>query len=575
MIKKLREHELLTKLLLILFIALFAQAATISLFIYHRSREAYIEQFDQSNRMTLQKIQHDFETLNDNIENTLTLLAESSAVEGYFKEGQQTTLEKINQLRTVQKMNDSLAPIFPNIKDDIFLFGENGRMFISNDMVSDLTADDFFQLELIQKVNANPTATQMVFTQFGLTKRDKHSPSVLFIKKLRSTLNQTYGYAVVAITSDELAKIFSQSVDPQITQIDFVTDDKKIFASNLAHRIGTTFDSFDQLNENETLTKANQRITRLPLYRQNSALVSEVNVHSIADQMGVILPIILYNIAILFLGGIVVYIYLNRNTKSIYQLVDSLKQIKEPVATSVPVQGTYEIRTLSTTINQLLTTISDNHTQSLQNEQKKRALEIQAMQAQIQPHFIYNTLTSLKFLVWQQENEKAVSGIDSFIDLLRSTIGNKNEIIPVEEELKSVKSYIAILTLRYGEAISTKIMVPEELYSLYMPNMIIQPIIENAYLHAFQLKKSGFITLYAMIREDTLTFEVVDTGDGYDTEQSPKNRDYFSGIGSKNVHERIQLLYGADYGLHIDSVLGVGTSVTITLPIIKTPSKHP
>lgn len=227
MIKKLREHELLTKLLIILFIALFTQAATISLFIYQRSRDAYIQQFDRSNRMTLQKIQHDFETLNDNIENTLTLLAESSAVEGYFKEGQQTTLEKINQLRTVQKMNDSLAPIFPNIKDDIFLFGENGRMFISNDMVSDLTADDFFQLELIQKVNENPTATQMVFTQFGLTKRDKQSPSVLFIKKLRSTLNQTYGYAVVAITSDELAKIFSQSVDPLITQIDFVTDEKK------------------------------------------------------------------------------------------------------------------------------------------------------------------------------------------------------------------------------------------------------------------------------------------------------------------------------------------------------------
>ena len=246
-----------------------------------------------------------------------------------------------------------------------------------------------------------------------------------------------------------------------------------------------------------------------------------------------------------------------------------MKQIgKQPQTTTVPIHGTSEIRTLGTTINHLLTTIDDHHNRLLQNEQRKRALEIKAMQAQIQPHFIYNTLTSIKFLVWQQKNNEAILGIESFIDLLRSTIGNKKEIIPVSEEIKSVESYIAILTLRYGDNISTKLMIPEELSVLYMPSMIIQPIIENAYLHAFQKKTSGFITVYATVKEEIFVLEVIDTGDGFDTSQTKKEKDYFSGIGIENVQERIQLLYGEPFGLSIQSIIGIGTTVTISLPVL-------
>ena len=191
------------------------------------------------------------------------------------------------------------------------------------------------------------------------------------------------------------------------------------------------------------------------------------------------------------------------------------------------------------------------------------------MQAQIQPHFIYNTLTSLKFLIWQGKNEETITGIDHFIDLLRSTIGKKEELITVGEELNSVQSYILILALRYGDEISTRIMVPEELFSFKVPNMMIQPIIENAYLHAFQSKKTGFITLFGKLHDDSLIFEVVDSGDGFDTSLTKKTTDFFSGIGIKNVDERIRLSFGEAYGLTIESFIGVGTTVRITLPIIE------
>lgn len=93
-------------------------------------------------------------------------------------------------------------------------------------------------------------------------------------------------------------------------------------------------------------------------------------------------------------------------------------------------------------------------------------------------------------------------------------------MIPVKEEIKSVQSYIDLLSMRYGERISAKIMIPDELQTLSMPNMILQPIIENTYLHAFHNKTQGFITVYGKTKNQLLLFEVIDNGDGFDTENT-------------------------------------------------------
>ncbi|EKQ3346669.1 ATP-binding protein, partial [Enterococcus faecium] len=107
--KKIKEHELFAKLLFILFIGLFLQAIVISLFIYHRSRDAYIQLFNQSNDVVLKKIQSEFESLNDTIENTLAAFDSNPAVKSYFSNDPAQHMEQLQQLRTIQKMNDSLS----------------------------------------------------------------------------------------------------------------------------------------------------------------------------------------------------------------------------------------------------------------------------------------------------------------------------------------------------------------------------------------------------------------------------------------------------------------------------------
>ncbi len=236
--------------------------------------------------------------------------------------------------------------------------------------------------------------------------------------------------------------------------------------------------------------------------------------------MGVIFPIILYNIVTLAFAGSLAFMYLDRHTKSIYRLIDSLKWLEEDgLKATVPVQGSHEVQLLGNTINQLLSNAQHHYEQTIQDEKKKRSLEIQTMQAQIQPHFIYNTLTSLKFLIWQKKQMKQFRN-RQFHYFTKKYDWKKEEVIPVKEEIKSVQSYIDLLSMRYGERISAKIMIPDELQTLSMPNMILQPIIENAYLHAFHNKTQGFITVYGKTKNQLLLFEVIDNGDGFDTENT-------------------------------------------------------
>lgn len=490
--KKFKEYELVTKLLVVLVIALLTQAIILSFFIYDRSKNAYINLFDKSNELTLDKIQRDFERLNDNIENTLTMVANNPAVENYFSNNQHSSLDNYENVKTIQQMNRSFTSISPSINYDLMIYGESGHIFVGNEMLASMDAATFMRSTVVQKAKAHKASTQMFFVDFGLTTRAQTKSNILFIKKLTSSLNHIYGYAVIAITADELANLFNETIDSEISKIYLINEADQIITSNETGMIGAQSNLLNEndLTTNETKTVDENRLTRVPLYRQNLALISKVNIRSLINQMGLIVPIVLFNLMTLVVVGAIVFRYMNRQTKSIYALIQSLKHIKKiPNNTQVDVQGTYETKTLGTTINQLLTTIDKNYFISIENEKKKRQLEIQTMQAQIQPHFIYNTLTSLKFLIWQKENQKAIHGIDHFIDLLRSTIGKKAETITVEEELKSVQSYIHILSLRYGEDIATRIMVPDELYPFKVPNMMIQPIIENAFLHAFQTKK--------------------------------------------------------------------------------------
>ena len=192
---------------------------------------------------------------------------------------------------------------------------------------------------------------------------------------------------------------------------------------------------------------------------------------------------------------------------------------------------------------------------------------------QINPHYIYNTLASIKWLVYQNDSEKTIQTIDAFIKLLRNTISNMDEFITIEQELKNLENYIFINHTRYGEAIKVEYYVSHNCYGCLIPKLILQPFIENAFFHAFPSGRTGTIQIFMKQKGRDLEIRIVDDGVGMNQVEAQQalydatQKEHFSGIGIHNVQDRLKLLYGESYGIQIESVKEQGTTITVRLPV--------
>lgn len=208
-------------------------------------------------------------------------------------------------------------------------------------------------------------------------------------------------------------------------------------------------------------------------------------------------------------------------------------------------------------------------------QEKLRRAELKALQAQINPHFLYNTLDSINWMARAGEIRQVGEMINSLSIFFRISLSSGKMFITVEEELRHVENYILIQKKRYEKYLDYKIEVPTELYSCSCLKMILQPLVENAIYHGIKEKgQRGMICITAEALGDMLLFYVTDTGKGMSSEKleeleqmMKKGIEYDSGsYGVINVQQRIQTCYGQRYGLHFQSEMGEGTQVTVVLP---------
>ena len=208
-------------------------------------------------------------------------------------------------------------------------------------------------------------------------------------------------------------------------------------------------------------------------------------------------------------------------------------------------------------------------------QQLLRSAELKAMQAQIRPHFLYNTLESISYLSQMGENAKIKVMTQSLIGLLRMTVGDIRTTVTLQEELEGVKQYINIQNIRYGNTLKESIYAEPETEGCRILKLLLQPVVENAIIHGIApLGSPGVIMIYARREEQGICIEISDNGMGMEPGEAEslladgKREGNFSGIGIANVQQRIRALYGKDYGLVIYSQPGNGTTVEVHLPFV-------
>lgn len=233
-----------------------------------------------------------------------------------------------------------------------------------------------------------------------------------------------------------------------------------------------------------------------------------------------------------------------------------------------------EIGHLSNTFNVMISKIKLLMQNAVSIEEEKRRSEIKALQAQINPHFLYNTLETIIWMSASGKNEEVVEVTSALARLFRTSISKGAHLVPLAVEVENINSYLTIQKMRYKDKLSFDVNIPSELAKLMTPKLILQPIVENAVYHGIkQSEHGGAITIGAELREGCLMITVEDEGVGMSAEQMeqlfvPKdNTD--RGIGVINVNNRIKLCFGQQYGLHYQSSPDQGTRVEICLPIIE------
>ena len=262
-------------------------------------------------------------------------------------------------------------------------------------------------------------------------------------------------------------------------------------------------------------------------------------------------------------------------TKPITRLSEVTDQVaKGDLTVRSDVDAGGEVGVLSDSLNTMIDKINELLSQVTTEQTRLRKAELELLQSQINPHFLYNTLDTIVWLAEGSDQAKVVSMVESLSEFFRTSLNQGKDIISIREELQHVRSYLEIQQVRYQDILEYEIDVPEELYKYQIPKITIQPLVENALYHGIKNKRRlGKITISGEVK-DNVCIRVTDNGIGMSEERNRdvmdrilgKTPDSEVGFGLYNVNERIRLKFGDGYGIRIISKYEEGTISEVILP---------
>ena len=266
-------------------------------------------------------------------------------------------------------------------------------------------------------------------------------------------------------------------------------------------------------------------------------------------------------------------------TEPLTALGETTKQIAQgDFSARSAVKSQDELGTLSARVNEMALALEGMVRRIHEDESRMRHAELRLLQEQINPHFLYNTLDTIVWLIEGNQSEEAEEMLLSLSNYFRLVLSRGREFISLRDEEKHIRSYLEIQQVRYRDILHYELAIPPALYEYEIIKMTLQPIVENALYHGIKNKRSGgVIRITGALEHEQLLLTVSDNGIGMDRETLEKLReeiarackDTESGFGLANVSERIRMNYGREYGLSVESAPGVGTTVTIRLPAVR------
>lgn len=299
----------------------------------------------------------------------------------------------------------------------------------------------------------------------------------------------------------------------------------------------------------------------------------------LVSKQEIIIPLIILTLLALVVAFLISKRIVSQTAKPIRELTEHMQEIElGKLGVEIDTQSdTEEIQCLTASFKEMVYKIEGLIEQVEDNQKKLRKSELKVLQSQINPHFLYNSLDTIIWLGEREECEKVVQMTAALARYFRLSLSKGKEVITIYKEVEHVKHYLQIQKIRYASKLTYTIEVSPDIFDEMIVKIVLQPLVENALYHGIKdLEEGGYIRVLGFREGNNIILEVYDNGKGMSREQiknilkAPSSTSITKGgVAIKNVHERIQVYFGQDYGLSYESEYGKWTKVRITIPVIE------
>ncbi|WP_246120310.1 sensor histidine kinase [Cohnella terricola] len=410
--------------------------------------------------------------------------------------------------------------------------------------------------------------------------------------------SQKTGYLSVMVNMEKMQELVENTELTPNSTLYILNSRNEVIASNSENDRDFLFEDIHSLDSNSLTdglkTKINGEdviVHKKDLEQAEGwSIVSFIPVHELTTDMNALKSIsIIAGIGIILSLIILGYFLMNNLTRPVMGLVADMRKIGErDIGYRVKVRSTNEIGVLAYAINSMIDKMEEMtrnmfNTQArlYESELSKKQAEFSALQNQINPHFLYNTLNCISSIGLEYGSKEIAQITSCMSKIFRYSI-KTDDLVLISEEIESIKAYMNIISIRYEDKFSMEVNVDETILEMKTPKMILQPIVENSVYHGLErLDAGGHLRVNGSIDENgDVIFQVSDSGRGIgkdelETIKAKLNREYSEktensaagkSIGLSNINNRIKLLFGEDYGVQIESRIGYGTTVRVKIP---------
>ena len=472
------------------------------------------------------------------------------------------------------------------------LLGNNGQAYTSIDNRLIISPEELRALPISTKAEEN---SRLVVTEYGarpLLYNDSSS-MVIIAKNIRQYVtNRSHGFLYICLPCNVYDKFFLPKSDSE--RMFYVTrEDGTVVAGDSA---GFSMIPNELLPAAQPEEGGGQQPGRVKMDGQNFLVISRkmslgnarLTEMMKADALNsrknaVFASILLVTFLFILISSFAVFRTAGRITGPIKKLSRHMREYTQNSSSSFQyddASGCEEAVIAAESFNQMISRIDSAMEEIKTQNEARRIAEISSLQMQIRPHFIYNSLSSVKYLASLGRIQAVCDHCDSLSALLRMTLGNTDEQITFGKELELTRHYMNLQTSHHGDKVQFSIIADESTYDIYVPKLILQPLVENSLFHGFtDLSSAGSIRIVAALRKDAageeLHVDVIDDGIGMQKElvdrlltqaDDESDKEHFNGIGLRNVNDRLKMIYGPEYGIKIYSEENYGTQISLIIP---------